>query len=124
MGSRRAAVHGGASGRAPAWGAACLALCAWLSGCVHNGGTEVASSERCIASCSKPAPDGEACLEWAALTSSTCIARFSAVDQCCGPGDRPLCAVAAPVSIGSACICRGIDRHGPFVVQGSACRPG
>lgn len=122
MGSHGKAI--GVRRGASAWGWACVVLCTWGTGCVSNGGAEVASSERCIASCSKPAPDGEACLEWSALTSSACVARFSAVDQCCGPGDRPLCAVPVPVSIGTACICRGVDRQGPFVVQGSACRPG
>ena len=86
-------------------------------------GAEVASADQCIASCSKPSPNGESCFEWASLTSSACVARYSAVEQCCAPGDRPLCALSAPVPVGAACICRGADRHGPFVVQGSACRP-
>jgi hypothetical protein len=96
-----------------------------LMGCAsESAGIDATADERCISSCSRLAPDGESCFEWAALTSSACVARFSAADQCCGPGDKVLCAMSVPVPVGAACVCRGTDRHGPFVVQGSACRPG
>jgi hypothetical protein len=80
-----------------------------------------AAADRCMASCAQPSPDGDSCLVWAALVPSACVSRHTAVSACCGPGDRPLCTLPAPLSMGSPCICRGADRQGAFVVQGSAC---
>jgi hypothetical protein len=120
MDACKVARRAGHVGARWAMAAALVALCCACASAPE--GAELASGDGCSAACSRVAPDGETCLQWAAMASSACVARYSAVSQCCGPGDRPLCAVSAPASVGAACVCRGVNRHGPFVLQGSACR--
>ena len=74
----------------------------------------VAAIAVALSSACAPLPDG----------AETPSERHSTAGQCCAPGDRAMCATATPVPVGTACVCRGADRNGPFVVQGSACRPG
>lgn len=93
-----------------------------LAACTGKQHLVESSQSACRAACSRLAADGESCLEWSAATSSACVARYSAASLCCAVGDRPICAVASPVAVGAACICRSADQLGAYVVQGSACR--
>jgi hypothetical protein len=104
------------------WQAGSAAALLAIVGCASQPSQQVSSGERCMASCSRPAADGESCLAWAALAPEACVNRFSAALSCCGPGERRECALAVPMSTGTPCVCRGADPRGAFVVQGSACQ--
>jgi hypothetical protein len=107
--------------RSRAWrSAAGVGLALELMACADRPAL-VASADPCMAACNLQAADGDSCLVWSTLAPASCVSRYSAVDACCGPADRPACALFAPLASGAPCVCRASDARGPYVVQGSAC---
>ena len=102
--------------------AVALAAAAGLTACAAEPLLYASADQRCMAECKEVAANGDSCLVWSASVSASCVSHYSAVEACCGAGDRPLCALAEPLAMGGSCVCHAADLRGATVVQGSACR--